>query len=161
MRQASLLRSQGLERAVWVMTAARTLQALGVALWSGYLPKVLQELGARGLIIGALAFLYGREVGRRQGRERAGRRDRLGPRVNNDEPDLEDSDLEDDDSDSEDEDSYDEDNAGEEGEEVEVLDGLGAENSVEEQESLREWAARIRAEVAEIEERRRNEAEVV
>jgi MFS family permease len=43
----------GLERNLLIMTLAGTLQGIGVALWSGFLPKVLQELGATGVIIGA------------------------------------------------------------------------------------------------------------
>jgi len=52
----------GLERNVLVMMSAGIIQSFGVALWSGYLPKVLEVLGARGLMIGMFgtigAFLW-------------------------------------------------------------------------------------------------------
>jgi MFS family permease len=47
----------GLERNVLVMTIAGTIQAIGVGLWSGYLPKYMGELGARAVMIGAFATL--------------------------------------------------------------------------------------------------------
>ncbi len=43
----------GLESNVMVMMGAGVLQGFGVALWSGYLPKALEVLGASGLMIGA------------------------------------------------------------------------------------------------------------
>lgn len=45
----------GLERNVLVRIAAGAIGGFGVLLWSGYLPKVLEELGARGRMIGAFA----------------------------------------------------------------------------------------------------------
>ena len=45
----------GLERNVLVITAASAIQSLGVASWVGYLPKMLEALGATGLMIGAFA----------------------------------------------------------------------------------------------------------
>lgn len=42
----------GLERNVLVMMSAGIVQGFGVALWAGYLPKVLEALGAAGLMIG-------------------------------------------------------------------------------------------------------------
>lgn len=47
----------GLERNVAVMIGAGTIQSLGVALWHGYLPKVLEELGASGAMIGAYSTI--------------------------------------------------------------------------------------------------------
>jgi MFS family permease len=44
----------GLERNIVVMTSTRTLQGMGVALWNGFVPKVLAELGARPAVIGAV-----------------------------------------------------------------------------------------------------------
>ena len=52
----------GLERNILVITAASAIQSLGVASWIGYLPKVLDELGAPGLMIGAFAT-FGALVG--------------------------------------------------------------------------------------------------
>lgn len=43
----------GLEHNVLVMMSAGIIQSFGVALWQSYLPKLLQVLGARGLMIGA------------------------------------------------------------------------------------------------------------
>ena len=45
----------GLERSVLIITAASAIQSLGVALWIGYLPKMLEELGAPIVMIGAFA----------------------------------------------------------------------------------------------------------
>ena len=47
----------GLERNILVMMAAGLLQGFGVALWTGYFPKLLQELGARGIMIGAFGTI--------------------------------------------------------------------------------------------------------
>ena len=49
----------GLERNVLVMTLAGTLQGIGVGLWRGYLPKVLEEMGARPMAIGAFGTFSG------------------------------------------------------------------------------------------------------
>jgi len=43
----------GMEHNILVLTGAGLMQSSGVMLWSGYLPKVLEALGARGLMIGA------------------------------------------------------------------------------------------------------------
>ena len=43
----------GLERNVLIITAASAVQSLGVASWMGYLPKMLEELGASAVTIGA------------------------------------------------------------------------------------------------------------
>jgi len=43
----------GLQHNILVLTGAGLIQTFGVMLWSGYLPKVLEALGARGLMIGA------------------------------------------------------------------------------------------------------------
>jgi len=43
----------GLEHNILVLAGAGIMQSFGVMLWSGYLPKVLEALGARGLMIGA------------------------------------------------------------------------------------------------------------
>jgi len=47
----------GLERNVVVMMSAGIVQSFGMLLWSGYLPKVLEELGARGVMIGAFGTI--------------------------------------------------------------------------------------------------------
>jgi MFS family permease len=47
----------GLERNVLVMTAAAFLQTVGNGLWRGYAPKMIEELGARGLAIGAVGTM--------------------------------------------------------------------------------------------------------
>jgi len=47
----------GLERNIVVMMAAGLLQGFGLALWSGYFPRFLQELGARGIVIGAFGTI--------------------------------------------------------------------------------------------------------
>jgi len=71
----------GLERNVLVMMSARILQGFGVLLWSGYLPKVLEILGARARMIGVfsavgallgIVFVYvGGALSDRLGRGRA------------------------------------------------------------------------------------------
>ncbi len=43
----------GMQHNILVLTGAGLVQSFGVLLWSGYLPKVLEALGARGLMIGA------------------------------------------------------------------------------------------------------------
>ncbi len=57
MRMRRLKDFLGLERNIAVMIGAGTIQSLGVALWHGYLPKVLEELGASGAMIGAYSTI--------------------------------------------------------------------------------------------------------
>lgn len=47
----------GLERNVLVMTVGRSLRSLGSGLWSDFLPKVLELLGANALAIGAFGTI--------------------------------------------------------------------------------------------------------
>jgi MFS family permease len=47
----------GLERNIIVMMVAGILQGLGLALWSGYMPKFLQALGAGGVVIGTFGTI--------------------------------------------------------------------------------------------------------
>jgi MFS family permease len=47
----------GLERNVLVMTMARNIWGFGAGLWTGYLPKVLETLGAGGPVIGAFGTI--------------------------------------------------------------------------------------------------------